>query len=48
MELDNGEPKGPVPVLTMREKGLKESLGLYESLIEGPESKNVARFNDST
>lgn len=48
MELLRGEPKGPVPVFTMKEKGFFESLGRYATLREGPDSKKVQRLSVSS
>lgn len=48
MELLRGEPKGPVPVFTIKEKGFLESLGRYATLREGPDSKKVQRLSVSS
>lgn len=48
MGLEIGDPKCPIPVLNTRLKGFCESLGRYAIFREGPESKKVPRFRDSS
>lgn len=43
-----GEPKGPIPVLIKREKGLSASFGRYARRNDGPESKKVPRPRESS
>ncbi|KAJ0479638.1 hypothetical protein HanIR_Chr13g0622311 [Helianthus annuus] len=46
--LEIGDPKLPIPVLNTRLNGFEESLGRYAILTDGPDSKNVLRFNESS